>query len=203
MAVRSKDPDCYHAQNNNPEENELHAQIDQLAKEHGFTYRGATFFESCGPSASVNCLDAKGLLPDIALPGGFHPQAESIAMSYFNDPRNFPAFAKIVPGVDFTVTPANRIAELYPMMVKAVFGKTVLYRSSKYTWDELRVNLALGNTVQLCFITPGHFFAAVDLADVNIVYNDSWDGRGGVPGFRRILTEAEYNINVKPYAILY
>ena len=205
MAERSRDPDCYHAQNNNPEENALHAQMDSLSKQYGFTYRPATFFESCGPTACVNALDAKekGYLPEIRFPGGWAPQQESMVMSYFNDPRNFKAFAKVVPGIDFAITPANRIAALYPMMVESVFGKHCIYQSTKIPWAALMLRLIHGDTVQLCLVNPGHFITAVDIQGTSIVYNDPWDGRGGISGFRRVMTEAEYNENVRPYALIY
>lgn len=199
------DPNAYYAQNNNAMERLLNKTLSEVSIAHGFSVSEFAHLEFCGPSASVNCIAARTPIKDIVLPGGFIPQPEDLLSLYFHDPRNLPLFNKLAPQFDFAKMLPNRCPSLYPRAVQAVFGVSCKFLDGKLTVGQLKENLIAGNTIQLCLKSPGHFVAAVNFDEKTneIVYNDPFDGRGGVKGFNRRMSLTEYVNNVKDYAIIY
>jgi len=199
--------EMYYSQNNNPTEEQLKKMLHELGAKHNFEYKAATHFETCGPTAAVMGLASRGDIMPMEAPGGYMLQPEEILADYFNDPKNYALFKKIIPDAwyDPTEIPSNRCIALYPQAIKSVFGKNVKFVPSKLSFSTLRENLFAGCAVQLCLITPGHFIVAVAFDDITnmIIYNDPWDGREGVSGFNRKLSMTEYESNVKPLALIY
>lgn len=187
------DRDHYYIQANNPSEELLRKREE------------ASWLESCGPTAAVNCLAALGYNLKIYCPGSYRPQPEEILMDFFNDPRNYVELEKIRHDVDPVSFPGNRIPQYYPFAVKEVFNAI-----GTFAWlsEFKRViqYLTHGYTAQLCLVDPGHYIAAVahDPDTDEIIFNDSWPGRfEDKNGFNRRLDIDEFNRNVKKFAILY
>lgn len=199
------DKNAYYAQNNNALETLLKKTLHETAVANDFDITEFAHLEFCGPTAAVNCIAARVPLKDLVFPGGFVPQPEDLLAMYFHDPRNQSAFQRIAPQFNFNEVLANRCPSLYPHAVKAVFGLDAKFLSSRPAIGQLKENLLAGNTVQVCLKKPGHFIAIVNFDTVTneIVYNDPFDGRGGVKGFNRRMSVTEYNDNVKDYAIVY
>ncbi|MFA5379025.1 MAG: hypothetical protein WC455_24940 [Dehalococcoidia bacterium] len=182
----------YHIQTNNPTE-------EQLRKEDG-----EGFLESCGGSSAANCCAAIGKNIEIKCPGGFILQADEVATDFFNDPRNYPAFRKIRPGIDPAAIQGNRIPQYYPLMAKEVFNTRAEYYET-LSWYKLEQWLLLKTAVQICLQKPGHFLAAVakDTVTDEVLYHDSWPARVGGDGFCRRMGHGEFLQNVKNFCIVY
>jgi len=189
------DRDRLHSQENNPTEAYLKATLKE-------TKLG--WLESCGPSASVNCLDALGYDIVIECPGVFIPQSEEVLMDYFNDPNNKTKL-NAIRAMDESI-PENRVPQYYPVAVQEVFNAKAAFQWGK-NFDSIVTMLVEGRAVQLCLIKPGHYIAAVayDEDTKEIIYHDSWGARfpDGKGGFARRMSKAEYDQNVKDYFIVY
>jgi hypothetical protein len=167
---------------------------------------GKGWLETCGPTAAVNCLAALGVNVGIICPGGWVPQPEEILMDFLTDPRHYGDFRNL--GADPAAAPGNEQAVLYPLAVSRVFGAIAEFLPTKPQFGVLIDRLKAGAALQFCLMTPGHFVAAVAFDDEagEIIFNDPWPGR--VPawkgdGFNRRMGRAEYEANVKDFAVLY
>jgi hypothetical protein len=142
---------------------------------------------------------------DIRCPGSYRPQGEEVLMDFFNDPRNYAALKAERPDTPPDVWHGNEVPQFYPVAVPAVFGVT-----ARFEWGNdyyhIASYLAEGKAVQLCFVKPGHYIAAVAYDDEKqeIIYNDPWPGRfEDGNGFNRRMGKAECKANLKPYLIVY
>jgi len=156
----------------------------------------ASWLESCGPTAAVNCLEACGHDTRITTPGGWLPQPEEVLLDCFHDPRN----AALLGQFEMP----NRVMGLYPPALLAVFGVSAMVLPLRF--DSLAAYLETGHSVQLLLKEPGHYIAAVawDEAAKEVVYWDSWPERfPDGDGFCRRMAEREYDTNVHVTGILY
>ena len=213
------DKDRYYRQDNNPSEETLRKdsiedirEVEKLLRANGVAeyviglvkkeLRG--FLESCGPTAAVNCLAALDYNLKILCPGPYRPQPEETLMDFFNNPLNYDALEAIRQDVDPVSSPGNRIPQWYPYAVKEVFGATGVF-----VWISGYVKtisyLKHGWALQLCLVDPGHYIAAVAYDDESseIIYNDPWPAGVGGNGFNQRLNIAEFDRNVKKFAIIY
>ncbi len=182
----------YFSQENNPTE-----QI--LKKEDG---KG--WLETCGPTAAVNCLAALGYDLSVNCPGKYKPQPEEVLNDFFHDPNNYTDLESI-RNLDLTEWMGNRVPQYYPHAVKSVFDVEAEFKYS-ITWKKLVYYLHSRQAVQICLKKPGHYIAVVayDKDQNEIIFNDPWPGRfRDRNGFNRKMTVAEFNRNVKPFAIIY
>ncbi len=185
------DRDRFYSQENNPTE--------QLLKKR----EEDSWLESCGPTAAVNCLAALDYNLKILCPGPYRPQPEEILMDFLNDPRNRAELEKIRADV-LNAHLGNRIPQFYPHAVKQVFGAIGVF-----VWISGYVKtisyLKHGAALQLCLVEPGHYIAAVAYDDESseIIFNDPWPAGVGGDGFNRHLDSAEFDRNVKKFAIIY
>lgn len=185
------DRDTYFTQTNNPTE----CMLKKM---------GAKWLETCGPTAAANCLAALGYNLTVTTPGGWVPQPEEVLEDFLNDPRNYPDFRTVRPGLDPASIPGNRVPQYYPLAVARVFGAQGRYIED-HSFDALADHLSKGMAAQICLINPGHYLAAVAYDDETheIIYRDPWPAR--LPdgnGFNRRLT-AEDCGNVKNFYVLY
>ena len=163
-----------------------------------------SWLETCGPTAAVSCLAALDYNLNIYCPGPYKPQPENCLQDFFNDPRNYKELERIRRDTDPVSFLGNRIPQWYPFAVKEVFGALgqFLFTSG----IEITISaLKKGYAVQLCLISPGHFIAAVAYDDESseIIFNDPWPAGVGGDGFNRRMDSAEFDRNVKNYAIIY
>lgn len=186
------DRSCYHIQTNNPTE-------EQLRKEDG-----AGFLETCGGSAAANCVCALRGDIQIRCPGGFILQNDEVVADYLNDPRNYPRFRQIRPGLDPTAIQGNRVPQYYPLMAQEVFGVKAGYVES-LSLSGVKQFIESGAAVQICLQKPGHYLAAVayDPVTEDIIYHDSWPARVGGDGFCKRMAHSEFLQNVKPFCVVY
>jgi len=187
------DRDTYYSQQNNPTEELLRKRVEQSR------------LESCGPTASVNCLAVLGYDLRVLCPGPYRPQPEEILMDWFQDPRNYERLAATRQDINPLQTPGNRVAQYYPPAVADVFSA-----HADFAWINrfalLAEYLCKGYALQICLRNPGHYIAAVayDEETEEVIYRDPWPDR--LPdhnGFNRRLGVDEYIRNVKGYAIIY
>jgi len=181
-----------HVQTNNPTEEQI--EKDGLRP----------YLETCGPTASVNCLDALGVDILIECPGMYIPQSEEVLNDFLNDPVNYPRLSKILPGVDPNKVHGNRVPDYYPLAVADVFAtEGKFYQVLK--WDGIVAELKEGHAVQICIKVPGHYLAAVayDDATEEIIYHDSWPKRTKTNGFALRMKRGEYDSNVKDCVVVY
>jgi hypothetical protein len=209
----ANDRDYYYVQTNNPTEEilrKLDAELSAKLKAGGMTDEQIKPYliqrlQSCGPTASVNCQAALGKIVDDG-----KSQPEERLFDAFNDPRNYPLFAR-TPLEDgkTLIDPANvlgnRVAAWYPAAVKLVFGNPCEFVNGLMPWLDLLDKLEEGKTVQICLINPGHYISLVCFDSLNgVLLNDPWPGRWpDGNGFNRPLGRAEYEANVKPFALIY
>ncbi len=187
------DRDRYYIQTNNPTE-------EILRKEDG-----QDWLESCGPTAAVNCLAVLDYNVEIISPGIYRPQPEEVLTDYFNDPRNYKKL-KIERG---NISPAqiqgNRVPQYYPLAVREVFDAEAHFIWTKAIAEIVKF-FEKSCAVQLCLKNPGHYIAGVayDHATKEIIYNDPWPGFfPDRNGFNRRMNHDEFQMNVKPFAIIY
>lgn len=189
-AIKWNDRSAYYIQTNNPTEALLRAKED------------SGWLESCGPTAAVNCLAARGENIEILCPGKYKPQPEEVLMDYLNDPRNKTELDRVrkVRGI-----PGNRVPQFYPLAIKSVFGCT-----SVFTWGlnfrAVADRVVMGKPVQICLIYPGHYVAVVAYDEVEdmLIYNDSWPDRFvDKNGFNREISTRDFATNVQNYFIVY
>jgi hypothetical protein len=185
------DRERYYSQTNNPTEEQL-----RKAQLKGW-------LETCGPTAAINCLAAMGASLDIVCPGPYRPQPEEVLADYLNDPRNYAKLRAERSDIDPVDIQGNRVPQYYAAAVADVFGYP-----ARFVWTSragVVEFLKAGYAVQICLKSPGHYLAAVayDDATDEIIYHDSWPARVGGDGFARRMSRAEYEINVKQFAIVY
>lgn len=194
------DKDKYYTQTNNPTEEMLRKRLPK-----GPDGVVSGIFESCGPTAAVNCLASLGANIVVKTPGGFEPQPEEVLTGYFNDPRNYDALRKVGTGIDPAALPGNEVAAWYPLAVKAVFGAICQF-VGKLDFEMAAKTVYNGSAIQVCMKIPGHFVALVAYDDEKkeFVINDSWGGRfSDGNGFNRRMTKDEFLSNVKPLCLIY
>jgi len=182
---------AYFVQTNNPTE--------QLLKKR----KEESWLESCGPTAAINCLAARGGNLEIKTPGSYRPQPEEVLMDYFNDPRNKPALddVRIVDGD----IPGNRVPQFYPIAVYEVFGVKAWF-CWRLSFDDVAGHILEYSPVQICLKEPRHYVAVVAYDNVKkeLIYNDSWPDRfPDKNGFNRRMTEEEFSSNVQSFFIVY
>lgn len=187
------DRDCYYVQTNNPTEEILRKRSD------------GGWLVSCGPSAAVSCLSAMGYDVEVRCPGTYKPQSEEVLMDFFNDPRNYKELKQARPDTPPDVWHGNEVPQFYPVAIPAVFGV-----SARFEWgnnfNKITSLLTEGKAVQLCLINPGHYIAAIAYDDEagEIIFNDPWQERfADKNGFNRRMNKVEFQINVKPFYIVF
>lgn len=188
------DSSRYYGQENNPAEHLLKCHRD-----------GKGWLETCGPTASVNCLAVMGTLPIWTAPGGYSPQPEQELTDYFNDPRNFSKLKAAWGSIGPETIPGNEVAEWYPLAVKEVFGVTVRF-VGQLSLDSAIGYLGEGRAVQVCLAQPSHFVALVayDFDKREFVINDSWSGRWpDGSGWNKRMSVSEFQLNLKPKSLVY
>ncbi|HUX43102.1 MAG TPA: C39 family peptidase [Rectinemataceae bacterium] len=166
---------------------------------------GISPLETCGPTAALNCLTARGYEVGVRCPGLYRPQPEDVLTAFFNDPGNFAALRAAWPGLDPERLPGNEVAQWYPLAVREVFGKPCEF-AGEMSFYEAMAHLANGRPLQVCLRKPGHFVALVayDEEKEEFILNDSWGGRWpDGDGFNKRLSKAEYGANVKPLSLIY
>ena len=174
----------YSVQTNNPTEAMLKKR------------REASWLESCGPTAAINCLVTAGQSTLISTPGGWEPQPEEVLLDYFHDYRN----ASLLGSYEWP----NRVMALYEPAIKAVFGVRVAVLP--FRWAILIDDLVAGCTVQLLLKEPGHYIAAVAYDDETdeVLYWDSWPDRfPDKKGFNVRLKREEFELNCHSLGVLY
>lgn len=190
-ALKWDQKDAYYVQTNNPTEALLRAKDD------------TSWLESCGPTAAVNCLAARGCNLVIKTPGTYRPQPEEVLMDFFNDPRNKRKLNGVrVIGDDI---PENRVPQFYPLAVFSVFGVRSRFKWG-LTFGDVVARVSGGSPVQVCLKNPGHYIAVVAYDDVEhvLIYNDSWPERfADKNGFNREMTIEDFSSNVQSYFIIY
>lgn len=158
--------------------------------------REASWLESCGPTAAVNCLSALGYRVTVTTPGGWQPQPEELLLDWFHDYRN----AEILGNYEWP----NRVMSLYAPAVLSVFG--VQCQVINLTWGSLVDHLGAGQAVQLLLRQPGHYIATVAYDDETdeILFWDSWPERfPDGDGFNRRMNNHEYLVNTHVTGVLY
>jgi len=186
---------AYFTQENNAYEHVLKCRLPE----------GISPLETCGPTASLNCLASLGYDIRVRSPGRYRPQPEDVLTSFFNDPANFPALREAWSGLDPERLPGNEVAQWYPLAVREVFGKPCEF-AGELSFYEARAHLSNGRPVQVCLRKPGHFVALVayDEEKAEFILNDSWSGRWpDRDGFNKRLSKAEYGVNIKPLSLIY
>lgn len=185
------DRNQYYVQTNNPTE----------------TYLKSTgrpeWLESCGPTAAVNCMAALGYDLEIMCPGVYRPQPEEVLLDYFNDPRNARALRR-VRNIGGKI-PGNRVPQYYPIGCRDVFDADVAFAWIT-RFDEIAEEPYDGNTVMICFRSPGHYIAvvAVDDQTEDLIFNDSWPGRWpDGDGFNRRLGRTVFEEEIHPFAVIF
>lgn len=162
------------------------------------------YLESCGPTASFNCLVNVGY--DISFKIGSHvPQYEELITDYLNNPANYAEFRKLAPHFNPEVVPGNRVPQYYPNAVRAIFGAMASFHdhvSFPFIIDQLKQ----GRAVQICLNSPGHYLAAVayDSTDDTIIYKDPWPNR--LPdgnGYNRKLSRDFCNKGIRDFVVVY
>lgn len=190
------DRDTYFTQVNNPTE-----EILRKKNKKGF-------LETCGPTAAVNILAARGDNILINCPGEYIPQPEEVLNDYFNDPANYRNLKNARKGLNPADWLGNEIPQYYSVAVPAVFGIKSKFRWSQ-TWQNIIDCVKQNIGVMICLKNPGHFIAVVAYDDKTdeMIYNDPWPGNkwpvnyAGKPGFNRRMKKVEYHSNVNAYCI--
>ena len=161
---------------------------------------GMSPLETCGPTASLNCLAARGYDVGVRMPGALSAPARGPAHRLFNDPGNFSSLSKAWSGLDPAKLRGNEVAQWYPLAVREVFAKSCEFTGS-LSFYEAQAHLADGRPLQVCLRKPGHFIALVanDEEKAEFILNDSWGSRWpDGDGFNKRLSRSEYEKNVNP-----
>lgn len=190
------DNNTYYTQVNNPTEEILRKKNKKR------------FLETCGPTAAVNILAARGDDIHIKCPGEYIPQPEEVLNDYFNDPANYKTLKKSREGLNPADWLGNEVPQYYAAAVPAVFGVKTKFRWSQ-TWQNIIDNLKKNIGMMVCIKKPGHFIAIVAYDDKTdeLVYNDPWPGNkwppkyAGKSGFNRRMTKVEYHGKVNAYCV--
>lgn len=188
-------PNTYYSQVNNPTEEILRKKSK------------TEWLESCGPTAVVSILAARGDNILIRCPGDYRPQPEEVLTDFFNDPANYKKLQETRQGIDPKAWLGNEIPQFYAVAVPGVFGVSAKFRWSQ-TLPQIIDCLKKNIGVMVC-LKKGHFVAIVAHDDTTgeIVYNDPWPGNQwpkryiGKSGFNRRMTMPEYEGFVRPYCV--
>jgi hypothetical protein len=166
---------------------------------------GASWLETCGPTASLNCQASLGREVGIRTKGGYRPQPEDLLATYFNDPRNFDSMRKEWSGLDPEELPGNEVAQWYPLAVREVFGNSCEFVGG-LGFEEAARHIREGRAIQVCLRSPGHFIALVayDEESSEFVIKDGWASRWpDGDGFCKRLSRSDYEANVKSLSLVY
>jgi hypothetical protein len=163
---------------------------------------------SCGPTAIVCLLSARGDNIACATPGGWTPQPEDVLAAYMNDERNYPEMQKYRADVSPKAYLGNTIPQWYEASVQAVFGVKARFYWG-VAWEKLIMAMDNGRGVMLCLENPGHFIAviAIDTETKEVIYHDPWpnnfwpDKLKGTPGRARRIAWTELGQNLQPYMV--
>lgn len=188
--------DTYFIQTNNPTE-------EILRKEDG---KG--FLETCGPTAAVNCLAARGNNIEIICPGSYEPQPEEVLNDYFHDPRNYPKLKEVRSSIDPSKFFNNRVPQDYQVAIPDVFGV-----KASFEWKNIQgIDELLKNNIaiMLCLKDPGHYIAVVayETESKEVCYRDSWPNNywpknlKGTSGFNRWIPIETLQKNLSSYRVL-
>lgn len=188
--------DTYYTQTNNPTE-------EILRKKNKTGY-----LESCGPTAAVNILAARGDSLLIQCPGNYIPQPEEVLTDFFNDPANYKEFRKARHGMNPHNWLGNEVPQYYPVGVPAVFGVPAKFKGA-HMWDDIINCLKINIGVMVCLRKPGHYVGIVAYDDTTeeMIYNDPWPGNkwpvryAGKSGFNRRMNRIDYSGNVNAYCV--
>jgi len=189
-------PNTYYSQVNNPTEEILRKK------------NKTKWLESCGPTAAVNILSARGDNIVIRCPGDYRPQPEEVLTDYFNDSENYKALRKARPGLNPRDWLGNEVPQYYSVGVQAVFGVPARYKNS-HVWDNIIDCLKINIGVMVCLRKPGHYVGIVAYDDTTeeMIYNDPWPGNkwpvryAGKSGFNRRMSRVDYSGNVNAYCV--
>lgn len=154
------------------------------------------FLETCGPTSAINVLESMGHPVAILSSSMATIQPEDFLTIWMNDPKNAPGFP--------TSAPVNEYAKAYPNAISKVFGKACRYlEGQSFEWISSMVAGGMGCMV--CLKDPGHFIAIVafDNVENKLVYRDPWPNRTKTDGFNLRMGKSEFDINVKPYAVVF
>ena len=158
---------------------------------------GRGYLESCGPTSAINILDAMGVETRSPSVTGAIIQPEDFLTLWMNDPANRPT------GTPDT-RPTNEYAAAYPNAIEKIFGVKVTF-ITKPKYESISALVSSGQGAMLCLITPGHFIAVVayDEDTQELIYRDPWPARTKTDGFNLRMGRAEFESNVKPYAVIF
>lgn len=190
------DESTYYSQVNNPTE-------EILRKEDG-----KDWLESCGATATVNVLAARGDDVSIITPGEYDPQPEEVLFDYFHDPRNYQKLEAVRRGAPPKDWMGNRIPQFYPTAIKDVFGVESRFEWGM-AWKYVIVLLMKEIGVVGCIQEPGHYigFVAHDPGKNELIYREPWPGNPwpprnkGYTGFNRRMNVQEFESNMQQFRI--
>jgi hypothetical protein len=187
MSKYGRDKNYYYVQTNNA--------IEQILKKKNVQ----SWLENCGPTTAINCIASLGINVE-KWPG---MQPEDIISIFFNNPANFTKLTSI-RNLDLNNYLVNEIPQYYPYMAKYLFNVESKYIVTN-NYDLIIKYLKDGNTIQMCLRNPGHYIAAIDTENNNIIYNDPWPGRDGLKnnGFNEVMDITEFDKNITGYFIVY
>lgn len=166
------------------------------------------FLETCGPTAAINILAARGNNVKIPGPGIYEIQPEDYLTAYFNDPRNYDKL-KNIRDLNNDYYFGNEIPQFYPLAISECFNV-----ETRFDWgvdyNTLKMYLSSNVGVMLCLKNPGHFIAVVAMNDETneIIYRDPWPGNywpykyKGTSGFNRVLKYVELAKNIQNYSVI-
>ena len=166
---------------------------------------GASWLETCGPTAALNCQASLGRDVGIRTRGGYCPQPEDVLAAWFNDPNNFDAMRKAWPGLDPQSLPGNEVAQWYPLAVREVFGNPCEF-VGELGFEKAAGLIREGRTIQVCLRSPGHFIALVayDEDRLEFIQKDGWASRWpDGDGFCRSFSRSDFETNLKPLCLVY
>lgn len=190
------DKNTYYTQINNPTE-------EILRKKNKTGY-----LETCGPTAAVNVLAARGDNILIKCPGDYIPQPEEVLTDFFNDPANYKDLEKARAGMDPGKWLGNEVPQYYTVAIPKVFNVDCKFVWAP-SWEDIAEYLSKNIGIILCLKTPGHYIGGVGYDDFTkeLIYNDPWPGNkwperyAGKSGFNRRITQEEFNKNTKEFCI--
>jgi hypothetical protein len=167
--------------------------IEAILRRLGIT----NYLESCGPESSMNILACMGIEINAPSITGAIIQPGDFLTLWMNDPANRPI------GTPDT-RPTNEYAAAYPNAIEKIFGVKVTF-ITKPKYESISALVSSGQGAMLCLVTPGHFIAVVayDEDTQELIYRDPWPARTKTDGFNLRMGRAEFESNVKPYAVIF
>ncbi len=190
----------YYTQTNNPTEEKYRKFIQEHELDIGF-------LETCGPTAVVNILAARGDNVEVKCPGKYKPQPEEVLTDWFHDPQNYPKIKQIIGNAKDIMS--NRWARVYTIAVPDVFDKPCNF-VDKISFSLIKEYLEKNIGIVVCLNDPAHYIpiGKCDPVAKMIAYNEPWPGNYwpkrliGTSGFNRKVTYEELNENVKRFMLL-